>query len=113
MLRAAQQSYICLNYDYSAILLSRKLHAGIPELSDHWLPADEPLLVCVCYVTCFGVGSCMYGCVTAIDISRMSMNFDVICRLCMTTGKPLLPLFDKHKTLPLKIKAFAPDLKVS
>jgi hypothetical protein len=31
----------------------------------------------------------------------------------MTTGKPLLPLFDKHKTLPLKIKAFAPDLKVS
>jgi hypothetical protein len=55
----------------------------------------------------------MYRSVTAFDIPRMSMNFDVICRLCMTKGKPLLPLYDKHKTLPLKIKAFAPDLKVS
>ncbi|KDR19433.1 hypothetical protein L798_06207 [Zootermopsis nevadensis] len=42
----------------------------------------------------------------------MPMNFDLLCRLCMTRGKPLLPLFDKHKTFPSKIKTFAPDLKM-
>ena len=43
---------------------------------------------------------------------RMSMNFELVCRLCLTSGKPLLPLFDKHQTLPSKIKTFAPCLKV-
>jgi hypothetical protein len=33
MLRAAQQLDISLNYDYSAILLGRKPHAGIPDHS--------------------------------------------------------------------------------
>jgi hypothetical protein len=42
----------------------------------------------------------------------MSMNFESVCRLCLTSGKPLLPLFDKHQTLPSKIKTFAPCLKV-
>jgi hypothetical protein len=71
-----------------------------------WMAVTWKICVLGFWQSCFVVSE-------QVTTVRMSMNFELICRLCLTSGKPLLPLFDKHQTLPSKIKAFAPCLKVS
>lgn len=54
---------------------------------------------------CDGIGN-------SNSIQKTAFNFNNVCRLCMSRGKPLVPIFDEEGMLSIRIMSLVPLVKV-